>query len=325
LRARQPRDDDKKPNYHGIEKTKLDFFEGDASVYAHWKKKFLLAHGPERNLPDEYLSNALHNLLKGEARKYVEAHFTADWTGENYHRMWEQLDLVYGSKHTQDRCIQDRAARMAPLDQNNLKTFEKFYMGVTVQINYYLEHQPTAITVENSLLYQQIRQKISEKLFIKFIEWTITKSLDEESSRSLLTLQMWLAERLRVLREADTFNSSSKLRSSKSPSRSNYTGTIEQVEDESDSDTDPTHSVLQIDSTGKKTLFNKRKNKVFRYKPFAGEYKSPEQLSSMRTMKPMLKSYDQSFETSDTLCPICKNVSHELSACSKFRRLTTYK
>ena len=326
LLRNRSRDNDKKPNYQGIEKTKLDFFSGDASVYAHWKKKFLLAHGPERNLPDEYLANALHNLLKDEARKYVEAHFTADWTGENYHRMWEQLDLVYGSKHIQDRCIQDRAARMAPLDQDNLKTFEKFYIGVTVQINYYSEHQPEAVLIENSLLYQQMRQKISEKLFIKFIEWTIKDSSEEtESPRSLMTLQAWLAERLRILREVDTFNSSSRLRSSKSPSRSNHTGTIEHAEDESDSDTDPTHSVLQIDNTGKRTLFNKSKNKVFRYKPFAGEYKSPEQLSSKRTMKPSIKSYDQSFETNDTLCPICRDVSHELSTCSKFRRLTTFK
>ena len=214
---------------------------------------------------------------------------------------------------------------MTPLDQENLRTFEKFYIGVTVQINYYNEHQPEAVLIENSLLYQQMRQKISEKLFTKFIEWTEQNSSEEYSPRSLMTLQAWLARRLKILREVDTFNSSSRLRSSKSPSRSNHTGTFETNEEESDSDTDPTHSVLQIDSTGKRTLFNKRKNKVFRYKPFAGEYKAPEQLSSKRTMKPIIKSYDQSFETNDTLCPICRDVSHELSTCSKFRRLTTFK
>ena len=323
LKARQPQDD--KPDYRGIEKTKLDFFSGDASVYAHWKKKFLLVHSSDRNLPNSYLANALHNLLKGEARKYVEAHFTADWTGDNYERMWEQLDQVYGSKHTQDRCIQDRAAMMSPLDQENLKTVEKFYIGVTVQINYYRVHHPEAVLLENSLLYQQMRQKISEELFIKFVDWTKTHSVEEFGPRSLMTLQAWLSDRLETLREVDTFNTSSRLRSSKSPSRSTHTGTSEQVEDESDSDTDPTHSVLQIDNTGKKVLFNKYKNKVFRYKPFAGEYKSPETLSSKRTTKPASKSYDQSFETNDTLCPICRDVSHELSTCSKFRRLTTYK
>ena len=325
LKTRQPRDDDKKPDYRGIEKTKLDFFDGDAAVYAHWKKKFLLAHGPERNLPNEYLSNALHNLLKGEARKYVEAHFTAEWTGENYHLMWEQLDLVYGSKHTQDRCIQDRAAMMAPLDQMTLKNFEKFYIGVTVQINYYRVHHPEAVLLENSLLFQQMRQKISDELLIKFVNWTTYNTVEEYGPRSLMTLQAWLSHMLKGLREVATFSSNARQRSSKSPSRSHYTGTFERVEEESDSDTDPTHSVLQIDSTGKKKLFNLRKNKVYRYKPFPGEYKSPETFPSRGTMKPASKSYSQSFETKDTLCPICRDVSHELSTCSKFRRLTTFK
>ncbi len=81
-----------KPDYRGIDKPKLDVFSGDASVYAHWKKKFLLLHGPERNLDDAYLANALHCLLTGEARRKVEVHFTADWNGDNYQRMWDTLD-----------------------------------------------------------------------------------------------------------------------------------------------------------------------------------------------------------------------------------------
>jgi hypothetical protein len=66
------------PDYCGLDKPKLEFFSGDASVYVQWKKKFLLAH-VGRNLPDAYLANTLHTLLKGEARSMVEVHFTADW------------------------------------------------------------------------------------------------------------------------------------------------------------------------------------------------------------------------------------------------------
>ncbi len=62
------------PDYRGLDKPKLDFFTGDASVYAHWKKKFLLHHEGQ-SLSDAYMSNALHSLLKGEARAKVEVHF----------------------------------------------------------------------------------------------------------------------------------------------------------------------------------------------------------------------------------------------------------
>ena len=72
--------------------------------------------------------------------------------------MWEQLDLVYGSRHTQDRCIQDKAAQIPLLDSETLKSFGIFYRGITVQVYYYLERQPPAVTMDNSHLYQQMRQ-----------------------------------------------------------------------------------------------------------------------------------------------------------------------
>jgi len=115
----------------------------------------------------------LHGLLQGEARRKVEIHFTADWNGDNYYRMWEHLDREYGSKHTQDRCIQDRAAQIPPLDSETLKSFGDFYDGITVQVNYYLVHQPFAVTEDNTHLYQQMRQKISDKLFLKFAHYPL--------------------------------------------------------------------------------------------------------------------------------------------------------
>jgi hypothetical protein len=314
--------DSTKPDYRGIEKPKLDTFSGDASVYAHWKRRFHTLYSPERNLSDSYLANTLYALLKGEARAQVEAHFTTDWNGDSYHRMWEQLDLDYGSEHIQDRCIQDRAARIPPLDQESLKTVGKFYLELTVQINYYQLSQPEVLTRSNNHLYQLMRHKINDDLLIKFIEWCRLHASDDLPPRSLIALQAWLLERLEVLREAETFSNSARQRSSKSPSRSSYTGTIEpEVEDESDSDTDPTHSVLLTHSDGKKVMFNKQKNKHFRYKPAFGEKRTPGTFIKSGNQA----AYRQSFETTDTLCPVCRDVSHELSTCPKFKKLITYK
>ena len=256
-----------KPDYSGLEKPKLDVFSGDASVYAHWKKKFLLLYNPDRNLPNSYLANMLHSVLQGEARRKVEVHFTADWNGDNYHRMWEHLDREYGSQHTQDRCIQDKAAEIPPLDSEKLKSIADFYDGVTVQANYYLVRQPSAVLADNSLLYQQMRQKISYDLFINFVEWTKQHVQEGQPQRSLLTLQAWLLERMEILREVETFSSSAKLRSSHSPAKSKQTGSIDPVEDESDSDTDPNHSVLLTYASGKQVRHNRVKDKYYRYKP----------------------------------------------------------
>jgi len=213
------------PDYRGIEKPKLDIFSGDASVYAHWKKKFLLLHGPERNLNNAYLANALHCLLKGEARRKVEVHFTADWDGENYQRMWDTLDSHYGSKHIQDRCIQDRAARIIPLEQETLNTVSTFCDEITVQINYYLVHQPAAVNDDNTHLYQQMRRKMSDKIFLKFAEWTHGRSDEDEElpPRSLLRLQKWLQMRTTLLRETEVFSSSAKHKASKSPRQESFT------------------------------------------------------------------------------------------------------
>jgi len=265
----KPREDHK-PNYRGIEIPKLDIFSGDASVYAHWKKKFLLLYSPDRNLPDAYLANVLHGLLQGEARRKVEIHFTADWNGDNYYRMWEHLDREYGSKHTQDRCIQDRAAQIPPLDSETLKSFGDFYDGITVQVNYYLVHQPFAVTDDNTHLYQQMRQKISDKLFLKFAEWSYIHIREGEPQRTLMTLQKWLLVRMEILRETETFSSSKNIRLSRSPTRSKQTGRIDPVEDKTDLDSDPNHAVIQTYQLGKQVRYN-NKDEYYRYEPLPDE------------------------------------------------------
>ena len=321
------RDSNTKPDYRGIEKPKVDPFSGDALVYAHWKKRFLLLYG-DRNLDDAYLANTLHGLLKGEAKALVEAHFTADWDGVNYHRMWTQLDEEYGSKHTQDRCIQDRAAKIAFLEHETLKTVGKFHLEVTVQINYYLDRQPVAVTTDNSHLYQQIRQKISDKLFLKFAEWTDSPAGEDFPSRSLLTLNAWLAKRMEYLRETETFSTSAKYRASKSPPRSSHLSLLEEEQnEESDSDTEPNNSIMLSHPSGKRVLFDAKKNKYYKYKPFPSEDSSQETHYSFKgnPVKFANRNYNRNSETTDQLCPVCRDISHELSTCPKFRKLTVFK
>ena len=227
------------PDYRGLDKPKLECFTGDASVYAHWKKKFLLAH-EGRNLPNVYLANTLHTLLKGEARAKVEVHFTADWTGENYQQMWTLLDDYYGSRHIQDRCIQDRAEKIIPLNHETLSTVSMFYDEITVQVNYYLTHKPSAVYEDNSFLYRQMRQKISDKLMARFADWVDLNSTEDEDlpPRSILTLQKWLHRRAKLLREVETFSNSARREANRSPTWTKHLVTEPAVDKESNSDSD---------------------------------------------------------------------------------------
>lgn len=331
------------PDYRGIEKPKLDLFSGDASVYAHWKKKFLLLHGPERNLDNAYLANALHCLLKGEARKKVEVHFTADWDGENYQRMWETLDEHYGSKHIQDRCIQDRAAKILPLEHETLHTVSTFCDEITVQMNYYQVHQPSAVNDDNSHLYQQIRRKMSDKIFLKFAEWTHGRRDEDEDlpPRSLLALQKWLQMRTTLLRETEVFSSSAKHRASRSPKQENFTiqtGLSDSSADESvrpDSDDEQTGCAYFINQAGRKVHFDRNRNKFYEQKPFRADrdqerYKFRPDTKTMnnkqkfetnnRVGREMLPTSD----SSTSACPMCRN-THELAICEKFRHLPVIK
>jgi hypothetical protein len=98
---------DNRYNYRGIEKPKINYFDGDASQYQHWKSMFHLIYSEDRNIPESYLATALFGLLKGEAKRAVEIHITATWDGTNYQQIWKQLDLRYGTKHDQARCFRD--------------------------------------------------------------------------------------------------------------------------------------------------------------------------------------------------------------------------
>jgi hypothetical protein len=178
-----------KPNYRGIEKPKISFFDGNASQYAHWKSTFHLIYTEDRNLPESYLATALFGLLKGEAKRAVQIHITTEWNGDNYKQMWKQLDLRYGTKHIQARCIRDEANRIPYLDVITLKTVLAFYEEVTVQINHYLIEQPHAVHDENSLLFQFFKDKMSNKVVDKYIDYLDSDAHRTPLKRTPLTLQ----------------------------------------------------------------------------------------------------------------------------------------
>jgi hypothetical protein len=127
-----------------------------------------------------------------------------------------------------------------------------------VQVNYYLVHQPFAVTDDNTHLYQQMRQKISDKLFLKFAEWSGIHIREGKPQRTLMTLQKWLLVRMEILRETETFSSSKNIRLSRSPTRSRQTGRIDPVEDKTDLDPDPNHAVIQTYQLGKQVRYNNK-------------------------------------------------------------------
>ncbi len=116
-----------------------------------------------------------------------------------------------------------------------------------------------------------MRQKISDKLYLKFAEWSDELIQEDTPRRSLLTLQKWLLGRMRLRREVETFSSTQSIKLSQRPKRSKQTGSIDPVEDESDSDTDPNHTVILTYPSGKQVRYNQQKGKYYRYKPFHGK------------------------------------------------------
>ena len=71
IKARIRQDD--KQNYRGIEKPKIDSFDGNMSKYRQWKRAFDIMYTPDRNLPKDHLATALIGLLKGEAKMSVHS------------------------------------------------------------------------------------------------------------------------------------------------------------------------------------------------------------------------------------------------------------
>ena len=257
---------DNRPNYRGIEKPKINNFDGDASQYQHWKSMFQLIYTEDRNLPESYLATMLFGLLDGEAKRAVEIHITAKWDGTNYQEMWKQLDLRYGTKHVQARCIRDKANQIPYLDTLTLKTALAFYEGVTVQVNHHLVEQPHAVQDNNSHLFQFLKEKMSDNLIDKYIEYLDSETHETPLARTVLTLQYWLERQISRLQEVEITSNTSKTRSSQNPPQQITTGYVDNknfdnVENKLDYDSDenPDHSIV--------VSYNIKKNKVYRTTP----------------------------------------------------------
>jgi hypothetical protein len=184
----------------------------------------------DRNLPDSHLATALFGLLKGEAKRAVEIHITAEWDGTNYQEMWKQLDLRYGTKHVQARCIRDKANQIPYLDTLTLKSTLAFYEGVTVQVNHHLVQQPHAVQDDNSHLFQFLKEKMSNKLIDRYIEYLDSETHETPLARTVLTLQYWLERQISRLQEVEITSNTSKVRSSQNPHRQITTSFVDNNE-----------------------------------------------------------------------------------------------
>ena len=321
---------DDKPNYRGIEKPKIDFFDGDVSKYRQWKSAFELMYTPDRNLPDDFLATALIGLLKGEARKSVLVHVTANWDGTDYKAMWEHLDRRYGSQHVQARCIRDKANQILYLDTLSLKAVLAFYEAVTVQFKYYLTEQPHAVQDANSHLFISLKEKMSDKIVDKYIDYLDSDSHDEPLPRTVETLLRWLEKTISRLQEVKITSKSSKLRTSQSPRRVVNHGSTEtedvvdmDIDDASDydSDTDPNHTINKTTVGGERVHFNFKKNKYFKPKRFPGEMSTTTFANSNSQVAPILKPKFGTKPVPSKNCYLCETVEHELVNCKKFAKL----
>jgi hypothetical protein len=81
----------------------------------------------------------------------------------------------------------------------SLQTLQDFYGVVTVQVTYYTQIQPEAIELPDSPLYTQVRAKISDDIFMKFVEW----KNDRGYNSTLIILQKWLLRYIRIYQEVE--------------------------------------------------------------------------------------------------------------------------
>ena len=198
-----------KPNYQGLVKTKNDNFSGDASQYSLWRQKFFLSH-ENRNLSNVYKAQAFHNLLRGEAREAVDIFISTKWDDSTFDNMTTCLDQRYGNRHIQARCIQDKLLLTPTLELMSLQTLQDFYGVVTVQVTYYTQIQPEAIELPDSPLYTQVRAKISDDIFMKFVEW----KNDRGYNSTLIILQKWLLRYIRIDQEVELTSTKKKVEQS---------------------------------------------------------------------------------------------------------------
>ena len=307
-----------KPDYHGLEKCKLEPFNGEMELFQFWKKKFVLAH-EDRNISPKDLAMRMFSLLRGEPRKIVESQLTGSWTDETFDRMVDILEALYGEEFNEDGLVIKRLNTSPPLSDMSLKLLIEFYQTITMQVSYYETRDPKSLENSSSHLFHQLRAKMVAFVYQKFRDWLD----DRDKERSVLSLQAWVLERIKSAKEADVL----ALKLPKQGKRS--TLHIDQCEEMSGEDSDNDGCVyLTGMSEGKKVSFEVPKKEFFGAGKFSRS-RSPNKPGRNSSQNPNRSSPQNSpnrsaskFDFKSNKCPICLYDIHELASCPKFKLLT---
>ena len=309
-----------KPDYHGLEKCKLDTFNGEMELFQFWKKKFVLAH-ENRNISPKDLAMRMFSLLRGEPRKIVESQLTGSWTDDTFDGMVNILEALYGEEFNEDGLVIKRLNTSPPLSDMSLKLLVEFYQTITMQVSYYETRDPTALKNSSSHLFHQLRSKMVAFVYQKFRDWLE----DREQERSVLSLQAWVLERIKSAKEADVL----ALKLPKQGKRSTFH--IDKCEEMSGEDSDSDGYVfLTGKSEGKNVSFEIPKKEFFSAGKFARS-RSPNRQSrnssqnstrSSPHVSPNRSSSKTMFDFKSNKCPICLYDTHELAVCPKFKSLS---
>ena len=308
-----------KPDYHGLEKCKLDTFNGEMELFQFWKKKFVLAH-ENRNISPKDLAMRMFSLLRGEPRKIVESQLTGSWSDETFDRMVDILEALYGEEFNEDGLVIKRLNTSPPLSDMSLKLLVEFYQTITMQVSYYETRDPTALDSCSSHLFHQLRSKMVAFVYQKFRDWLD----DREKERSVLSLQAWVLERIKSAKEADVL----ALKLPKQGKRSTFH--VDECEEKSGEDSDSDGCIyLTGTSEGKKVRFEVPKKEFFSAGKFSRS-RSPNTQSrnssqnstrSSPNNSPNRSALKPKFDFKSNKCPICLYDIHELAFCPKFKSL----
>ena len=299
-----------KPDYHGLEKCKLEPFNGEMELFQFWKKKFILAH-ENRNISQKDLAMRMFGLLRGEPRKIVESQLTGSWTDETFEGMVNILEALYGEEFNEDGLVIKRLNTSPPLSDMSLKLLIEFYQTITMQVSYYETRDQTALTNCSSHLFHQLRSKMVAFVYQKFRDWLE----DRERERCVLSLQAWVLERIKSAKEADVL----ALKIPKQNRRGLFH--IEKCEELSGEDSDDDGYVfLTGKSEGKNVSFEIPKKEFFSAGKFSRS-RSPNRQNS-RSNSPKRPILKPQIDFKSSKCPICLYEDHELAFCPKFKSLT---
>jgi hypothetical protein len=155
-------------NFSGIPKLKIPIFDGKLSEYQKFKLTFNTAYDNGRNLPKQHLVSLLHMSLKGKPLKFV-SDFTKMSIGDQmYACMWRLLDDKYSDRNTEDEFTVGLFKDTLPIKNGSLTEVERIYEIFSIQHAYFLIKDPASLTMDTSMLFQSVIQKLNDEFFTEF-------------------------------------------------------------------------------------------------------------------------------------------------------------